>query len=45
MEKLVEEGLVKHISLSNFNSKQIDEVSCTIDYIRPMDAKLRRARM
>lgn len=29
MEQLVEEGLTRHIGLSNFNSKQVDEVSMT----------------
>lgn len=27
METLVEEGLIRHIGLSNFNSKQVDEVT------------------
>ena len=27
LEKVVDEGLVRHIGLSNFNSKQVDEVS------------------
>ena len=33
MEKLVEDGLVKHIGLSNFNSEQIDGVSLFIDIL------------
>ena len=32
LEELVNDGLVQHIGLSNFNSKQIDEVKCVAKY-------------
>lgn len=33
LEQLVEEGLIRHIGLSNFNSKQVDEVRTCNNFI------------
>lgn len=43
MEKLVEKGLVRAIGLSNFNSRQIDDV-ITIATIKPAVLQVRRPR-
>lgn len=43
MEKLVEKGLVKAIGLSNFNSRQIDDV-LSVATVKPAVLQVRRIK-